>query len=150
MARAIPRNFLLPAAAAAFAAACAGAPAPAAHPDGHHGSRAGEGSGNPPSGSAATRDASSHPDYGPGDSDDDHRDSPRAPRALLFRAAGFPTVDAPGIDDGVLDAALSGLPVDRASNVGELVSRLKLRDIDVLVLPYGSAFPLEAWPRIRT
>jgi hypothetical protein len=49
----------------------------------------------------------------------------------------------------VLDAALSGLPVDRASSVTELVSRLRRRDVDVLVLPYGSAFPLEAWPRIR-
>jgi hypothetical protein len=87
--------------------------------------------------------------YGPGDADDDHRDRGRAPRALVFRAAGFPTVDAPAIDDGVLDSALSGLPVDRASNVSELVSRLRLRDVDVLVLPYGSAFPLEAWPRIR-
>lgn len=90
--------------------------------------------------------------YGPGDADDDHRDpdAARAPRALVFRAAGFPTVDAPAIEDGVLDAALSGLPVDRASNVAELVSRLKLRDVDVLVLPYGSAFPVEAWPRIRS
>ncbi|MDB4936977.1 MAG: glycoside hydrolase, partial [Labilithrix sp.] len=87
--------------------------------------------------------------YGPGDADDDRRDPARAPRALVFRAAGFPTVDAPAIDDGVLDTALSGLPVDRAGSVSELVSRLRLRDVDVLVLPYGSAFPLEAWPRIR-
>ena len=85
--------------------------------------------------------------YGPATRDDDHRDPSRAPRALVFRAAGFPTVDAPSIDDGVLDAALSGLPVDRASSVSELVSRLRLRDVDVLVLPYGSAFPVEAWPR---
>lgn len=87
--------------------------------------------------------------YGPGDADDDRRDPSRAPRALVFRAAGFPTVDAPAIDDSVLDAALSGLPVDRASNVQELVTRLRVHDVDVLVLPYGSAFPVEAWPRIR-
>ena len=29
------------------------------------------------------------------------------------------------------------------------MSRLRRRDVDVLVLPYGSAFPLDAWPRIR-
>lgn len=67
----------------------------------------------------------------------------------MFRAPGFPTLDAPAIDDAVLDSALSGLPVERAANVAELVARLRLRDVDVLVLPYGSAFPVEAWPRIR-
>ena len=88
--------------------------------------------------------------YGPQDDDSDQPDPARAPRALVFRAAGFPTVDAPAIEDGVLDAGLEGLPVDRASSVAELVSRLRRRDVDVLVLPYGSAFPLEGWPRIRS
>lgn len=129
-------------AACALAAACAGSPSPrspepprgsASEPGASHDGAAGAGAGV----------------YGPGDADDDHRDPSRSPRALVFRAAGFPTVDAPAIADGVLDAALSGLPVDRAANVGELVARLKLRDVDVLVLPYGSAFPVEAWPRIR-
>jgi len=53
------------------------------------------------------------------------------------------------IEDRVLDAALSGLPIERAASVDELVARLHLRDVDVLVLPYGSAFPVDAWPRIR-
>ena len=30
-----------------------------------------------------------------------------------------------------------------------LGARLKLRDFDVLVLPYGSSFPVDAWPAIR-
>jgi hypothetical protein len=139
-----------PAACAALAA-CAGSPGARA-PEGarggvgpgtHDDARAGTGS-TPPAG------APSRASYGPGDSDLDHRDPARAPRALVFRAAGFPTVDAPAIDDSVLDTAFSGLPVDRASNVNELVTRLVLRDVDVLVLPYGSAFPVEAWPRIRS
>ncbi|MBX3191605.1 MAG: cellulase family glycosylhydrolase [Labilithrix sp.] len=88
--------------------------------------------------------------YGPFPDDDDARDPSRAPRALVFRARGFPTVDAPAIEDGVLDAALAGLPVARADSPSELSSRLRLRDVDVLVLPYGSAFPVEAWPRIRS
>lgn len=80
---------------------------------------------------------------------DDVRDPSRPPRALLFRAAGFPTIDVPAIDDAVLDAALAGLPVARAESPTELGRRLRLRDVDVLVLPYGSAFPIDAWPRIR-
>ena len=141
------RRFGIPAVCALAAAACAGGP-PAVGPAGV---RAGAGvsaaASASPGGSNATATASAG--YGPGDDDDDHRDPTRAPRALVFRAAGFPTVDAPAIDDGVLDAALAGLPVDRAGSVSELVARLRLRDVDVLVLPYGSAFPVDAWPRIR-
>ena len=125
---------------AALAGACAGAPAtPRASAS---------------AGSAASA-ASAAPGAGERAVDDDvervidRREATRAPRALVFRAAGFPTVDAPAIDDGVLDRAFEGLPIDRAGTVRELVSRLALRDVDVLVLPYGSAFPIEAWPRIR-
>jgi hypothetical protein len=79
----------------------------------------------------------------------DVRDPSRAPRALVFRAAGFPTLDATPIDARVLDAALAELPATVASTANELTERLALRDVDVLVLPYGSAFPVDAWPRIR-
>ena len=58
----------------------------------------------------------------------------------LFRAPGFPTVDAPPISDQVLEQALAGLSV---------VSIDKLKEARLLVLPYGSAFPLDAWPEIR-
>jgi hypothetical protein len=141
-----PARFFFPAGAAcALAAACAGTPATRA-PGATEGARA-----RANTNAAGTDGGSSQVDGGPGsgDSDDDRRDPSRAPRALVFRAPSFPTVDAPAIDDGVLESALSGLPVDRATSVGELVSRLRLRDVDVLILPYGSAFPLEAWPRIR-
>jgi hypothetical protein len=73
----------------------------------------------------------------------------RPPRAALFRAAGFPTADAPAIDDATLATALAGLPVDTIDSPVALASRLTRADHDVLVLPYGSAFPLEAWPAIR-
>jgi hypothetical protein len=73
----------------------------------------------------------------------------RPPRAALFRAAGFPTADAPAIDDATLATALSGLPVETIDSPSALAARLKRADHDVLVLPYGSAFPLEAWPAIR-
>src|SRR5512139_2166375 len=73
----------------------------------------------------------------------------RGPRAAHFRAPGFPTADAPAIEDATLAAALSGLPVETLDSPDALASRLSRADHDVLVLPYGSAFPLEAWPAIR-
>ena len=73
----------------------------------------------------------------------------RAPRAAVFQAPGFPTADAPAIDDATLATALSGLPIDTIDSPAGLASRLKREDHDVLVLPYGSAFPLEAWAAIR-
>ena len=73
----------------------------------------------------------------------------RPPRAAVFQAPGFPTADAPAIDDATLATALSGLPIDTIDSPAGLASRLKRADHDVLVLPYGSAFPLEAWPAIR-
>ena len=39
-------------------------------------------------------------------------ESSRPARAALFRAPGFPTADAPAIDDATLATALSGLPID--------------------------------------
>jgi hypothetical protein len=67
----------------------------------------------------------------------------------VFRAPGFPTVDAPEIPAAVLDEALAGLPFAIVDSPAGLAERLQRRDADVLVLPYGSAFPLEAWPAIR-
>src|SRR4051812_6084743 len=68
--------------------------------------------------------------------------APSPPRvgALLFRAPGFPTVDAPAIDDATLDQATLGLRVERATTVAALEARLRTNDVAVLVLPYGSAF----------
>jgi hypothetical protein len=71
------------------------------------------------------------------------------PRALVFRAPGFPTVDAPAIDDTALATALAGLPVETLDSPAALALRLERADHEVLVLSYGSAFPLEAWPAIR-
>jgi len=68
---------------------------------------------------------------------------------VLFRAAGFPTIDASPIDDRALDDALAGLPVERATSPAELSERLRGARPGVLVLPYGSAFPVDAWPSIR-
>lgn len=66
-------------------------------------------------------------------------------RAALFQATGFPTVDAPVVDP----SALQGLGVTSLDSPSVLRERLKRADFDALILPYGSAFPLEAWPAIR-
>ncbi len=76
-------------------------------------------------------------------------DGNRPPRAALFRAAGFPTIDAPALDDASLDALAAGLPLDVLDSPRALAERLRLARFDVLVLPYGSAFPVAAWPAIR-
>jgi hypothetical protein len=73
----------------------------------------------------------------------------RGPRAALFRARGFPTADAPAIDDATLTTAFAGLPVETLDSPDALAKRLSRASHDLLVLPYGSAFPLEAWPAIR-
>jgi len=79
----------------------------------------------------------------------DARDGERPLRAALFRAPGFPTVDAPELGDAVVDEALAGLPVDALASVSELGAKLRLHRYDALILPYGSAFPLDAWIPIR-
>ncbi len=67
----------------------------------------------------------------------------------MFRATGFPTLDAPPIDDGTLATALAGLSSQTFDSPAALASGLKRAEHDALVLPYGSAFPAEAWPAIR-
>ena len=79
----------------------------------------------------------------------DRRDLTRPARVAVFRAAGFPTVDAPEIAAATLDEALAGLPVVNFDSPETLAAGLRLDQADVLLLPYGSAFPLEAWPTIR-
>ncbi len=76
----------------------------------------------------------------------DGRDPGRPARAAVFRAPGFPTADAPAISDATLAAALAGLPAHTLGSVAALAERLDPARYDVLVLPYGSAFPLAAWP----
>jgi hypothetical protein len=70
-------------------------------------------------------------------------------RIAVFRAAGFPTVDAPVIAAGTLDQALAGSSATAYGTAQALADALRGGQADVLLLPYGSAFPVEAWPAIR-
>jgi hypothetical protein len=71
-----------------------------------------------------------------------------SPRVALFESPGFPSVDAPGIPGPVLAQALDGIPTERLASVEALNARLK-SGVEVLVLPYGSAFPIASWEAIR-
>jgi len=74
-------------------------------------------------------------------------------KAVVFFADTFPAIDAPAPSRAVLDQALSArelaLQVNWASDVSSLNFQLQDTSCKLLVLPYGSAFPVEAWMRIR-
>lgn len=74
---------------------------------------------------------------------------PPAGRVAVFRAAGFPIVDAPVIAPATLDEALAGTSATPYATAPALADALRRGQADVLLLPYGSAFPVEAWPEIR-
>ncbi len=69
-------------------------------------------------------------------------------RVALFRSDGFPTIDSLPIPNEVLQRVLAGVATESWSSAEDL-ERFAPASGDVLLLPYGSAFPLEAWPEIR-
>src|SRR5687768_8615433 len=70
-------------------------------------------------------------------------------RVAVFRAAGFPTAEATEVAGAVLDRATAGLFVGVCDSPRVLADELALGKTSVLVLPYGSAFPVDAWPAIK-
>ena len=64
--------------------------------------------------------------------------------SVLFWEQGFPAVDTAPPDH----AALASLPNSRFANAQELPGLLASAETKLLVLPYGSAFPEDAWPAI--
>jgi hypothetical protein len=69
-------------------------------------------------------------------------------RVALLLEPGFPAVGAPAADPKMLRGALAGLAVSELDSRA-LAARLRPDAFDVLVLPYGAAFPEEAWPAIE-
>ena len=69
-------------------------------------------------------------------------------RVAVLNEPSFPAVDTPAVRPEILGAALDGLDVTYLT-VAELGERLSPERLDVLVTPYGSAFPKEAWPSLR-
>jgi hypothetical protein len=72
----------------------------------------------------------------------------QAPRIALLVEPSFPAVGAPAPDLATLRAALAGLTV-RELDARALAAGLDRAAYDVLVLPYGSAFPEPAWTAIE-
>jgi hypothetical protein len=68
-------------------------------------------------------------------------------RVAVFYEAGFPAVDAVPPDIEALRNALAGFDVAVIA-ASELATALQARGTDVLLLPFGSAFPRAAWPAI--
>ena len=66
-------------------------------------------------------------------------------RAAVFWDASFPTINGCDITPNDLQQALTDFEVIHLSE-SELISRIKADSFDLLITPYGSAFPKRAWP----
>jgi len=69
------------------------------------------------------------------------------PRAIVFWETDFPQIDGCSIDRNVLQAALERFDVSYLSE-RELIEQLKVDRCNLLITPYGSAFPKRAWPAV--
>jgi len=66
------------------------------------------------------------------------------PGVVIFREAAFPAADSAPAPDSLLQQVLAGGQFSSADQLKDRLSSARL-----LVLPYGSAFPEEAWPAIQ-
>ncbi|HXR37819.1 MAG TPA: hypothetical protein VN776_01930, partial [Terracidiphilus sp.] len=69
-------------------------------------------------------------------------------RVVVFWQPGFPTVASQPIPPATLDKALDGLAPVFADEAA-LAAPDALADTDLLVLPYGSAVPVDSWKAIE-
>ncbi|MGH9401733.1 MAG: beta-galactosidase, partial [Terriglobia bacterium] len=65
-------------------------------------------------------------------------------KTVVFWQAGFPTVESQPVSRATLESALRGMDVAFA-DAASLNDPATLRQADLLVLPYGSAFPAGDW-----
>ena len=70
--------------------------------------------------------------------------SPLAAQIAVFSQTGFPTRDSQPVEPATLRAALGDSQV-RFVNLEELKVPETLRGAQLLVLPYGSSVPVDAW-----
>jgi Cellulase (glycosyl hydrolase family 5) len=75
------------------------------------------------------------------------QESATRPRAIVFWEDNFPQIDGCSIDRNVLREALERFDVSYLSE-RELIEQLKLDRCDLLITPYGSAFPKRGWPAL--
>ncbi len=72
-----------------------------------------------------------------------------AAKTVVFWQPGFPTVDSESVDRNALNQALAGTGAVFA-DIKTLNDPATFEGADLLVLPYGSAVPTDAWTAIRT
>ena len=70
-----------------------------------------------------------------------------SPSIAIFWEQGFPAIQGCGVTRDDLSASLSGAGTKLLSE-RELIEQLNSARFDLLVTPYGSAFPKRAWPEI--
>lgn len=70
------------------------------------------------------------------------------PRVALFLEPDFPAVDVPAPDALALMEELGAARL-RVAGLDSLAAALAPGRTDVLILPYGSAFPVQAWPALH-
>jgi len=76
----------------------------------------------------------------------DLRAQTNMPATVVFSQSGFPAADSASPSSQQLAALIPGAQV---ANVDHLSAALASSSTSLLVLPYGSAFPEEAWPAIK-
>src|SRR5436190_20243990 len=69
------------------------------------------------------------------------------PRVIVFWETDFPQIQGCSIDRNLLQKALERFEVSYFSE-RELIEQLKVDRCDLLITPYGSAFPKLAWPTV--
>lgn len=69
-------------------------------------------------------------------------------KVAFFIADNFPTADIPPIGNSELEKLASNYNSQVLNGVQSLNSNLNTKNFSLLVLPYGSAFPLDAWQTI--
>ncbi len=72
-----------------------------------------------------------------------------AKSVACFFAEGFPTADAPPISEHLLRNALRDFNTEYFGTADLLSASLAAGNFRALLLPYGSAFPEDAWPAIQ-
>jgi hypothetical protein len=72
---------------------------------------------------------------------------PLSAKVVVFWQPGFPTVDSQPVPRATLQRALDGMHPEFAG-IAAIRAPQALLSADLLVLPYGSAFPADAWPAI--
>lgn len=65
-------------------------------------------------------------------------------KIAIFMAQGFPTVDTEPIPPSLVNEALKDFNVKIISSVDDLKNSLNVNNFDLFILPYGSAFPVQA------